>query len=108
MKNRILIALSFLFMATSYTIGQPGKVKVEGGWIQGMVENDLMVFKGIPFAAPPVGELRWRAPQPVQKWDLVKQTTQFAPAPMQGGNPPSGKSEDCLYLNVWSPAISPK
>ena len=66
------------------------------------------IIKGIPFAASPVGELRWRAPQPVKKWDNVKQATKFAPAPMQGGNPPSGKSEDCLYLNVWTPAKSAK
>jgi para-nitrobenzyl esterase len=64
------------------------------------------VYKGIPFAAPPVGELRWRAPQPAAKWEGVKQVIKFASAPMQGGNPSSGKSEDCLYLNVWTPAKS--
>ncbi len=81
-----------------------GPVKVKEGMVQGSVENGLAVFKGIPFAAPPVGNLRWKAPQPVQPWTGVKTATQFAPAPFQGGNPPSGKSEDCLYLNVWSPA----
>jgi para-nitrobenzyl esterase len=85
---------------------QPGQVKVEGGIIQGTVTNDLTIFKGIPFAAPPVGDLRWKAPQPVISWEGVKQTTDYAPAPMQGGNPASGKSEDCLYLNVWTPAKS--
>ena len=79
----LLAAITFVGITSSYTTSQPGKVKVEGGWIQGTVENDLIVFKGIPFAAPPVGELRWRAPQPVKKWDNVKQTTTFAPAPMQ-------------------------
>lgn len=81
-----------------------GPVKVKEGMVQGSVENGLSVFKGIPFAAPPVGGLRWKVPQPVQPWTGVKNATQFAPAPFQGGNPPSGKSEDCLYLNVWSPA----
>jgi len=71
------------------------------------VEDSLTVFKGIPFAAPPLGELRWKGPQPVEKWEGIKQTTEFAPAAWQGGNPPSGKSEDCLYLNIWTPAKSP-
>ena len=68
----------------------------------------MLVFKGIPFAKPPIGDLRWRAPQPVKKWEGVLQADKFAPGPMQGGNPPSGKSEDCLYLNVWTPAKSAK
>jgi len=84
----------------------PEQVKVEQGIVQGTIEDSLRVFKGIPFAAPPVGDLRWKAPQPDEKWDGVKLTTEFAPAAMQGGNPPSGKSEDCLYLNVWTPAKS--
>lgn len=97
-----------ILAATACSRHQPGEVKVESGRIQGTVEGDLTVFKGIPFAAPPVGELRWRAPRPVEKWEGVKQTTAFAPAPVQGGNPPSGKSEDCLYLNVWTPAKNAK
>ena len=68
----------------------------------------MLVFKGIPFAKPPIGNLRWRAPQPIKKWEGVLQATKFAPGPIQGGNPPSGKSEDCLYLNVWTPAKSAK
>ena len=106
MKRINLLLAVLLLAAISCTTSEPGKVKVEGGWIQGTVTDDLTVFKGIPFAAPPVGDLRWKAPQPVEKWEGVKQTTKFAPAPMQGGNPPSGKSEDCLYLNVWTPAKS--
>ena len=88
------------------SIAPPAPVKVQEGLLQGSTENGLSVYKGIPFAAPPVGNLRWKAPQPAVKWEGVKQATQFAPAPYQGGNPPSGKSEDCLYLNIWSPAKS--
>ena len=109
MKNfSFLAATIFLFAVSSCSKPLHGQVKVEGGWIQGTVTEDLTIYKGIPFAAPPVGELRWKAPQPVKKWEGVKQTTVYAPAAFQGGNPPSGKSEDCLYLNVWTPAKSAK
>src|ERR1017187_4911524 len=85
-------------------------VKTEGGLVQGLADDNLMVYKGIPFAAPPVGVLRWRAPQPAPKWGGVRQADQFAPGCMQsmGGPPPGGVSEDCLHLNVWTPAKSPK
>jgi len=104
--KKITFLCAMLIAAATY--GQPVPVKVEDGLLQGTSENGLNVYKGIPFAAPPVGELRWRAPQPAAKWEGIKQVTKFAPAPMQGGNPPSGKSEDCLYLNIWSPAQSSK
>jgi para-nitrobenzyl esterase len=87
-------------------------VKVEGGLVSGTVEDGLAVYRGIPFAAPPVGSLRWRAPQPAAKWEGVLQAGKFAPRCMQGGGAPSDAaqapdmSEDCLYLNVWSPAKS--
>ncbi len=102
-----IVLLAFLVTGfSSCTKLEPGQVKIDDGVVQGTVDGDLTVFKGIPFAAPPVGDLRWKAPQPVEKWEGVKQTTEFAPAPFQPGNPPSGKSEDCLYLNVWTPAKS--
>jgi len=101
------IILSVLFMS-AHTALPPEQVKVEQGILQGTPEDGLRVFKGIPFAAPPVGDLRWKAPQPAAKWEGVRQATAYGPAAFQGGNPPSGKSEDCLYLNVWTPAKSAK
>ncbi|WP_417886623.1 carboxylesterase/lipase family protein [Zunongwangia sp.] len=80
------------------------QTKVEGGFVKGYYENDLTIFKGIPFAAPPIDELRWKAPQPVKSWEGIKKTTNYAHSPFQPGNPVAGKSEDCLYLNVWTPA----
>ncbi|HLZ98640.1 MAG TPA: carboxylesterase family protein, partial [Steroidobacteraceae bacterium] len=89
------------------------QASVAGGAVSGIVEEGLSVFKGIPFAAPPVGELRWKGPQPVQPWQGVRTAAAFAPSCMQnpdmlrifGG--PQDISEDCLYLNVWTPAKSP-
>ncbi|MBN2635797.1 MAG: carboxylesterase family protein [Prolixibacteraceae bacterium] len=107
MKNlTFLIAIFLLFTWGCETPLEPGQAKVEQGIVQGTVTDGLTIYKGIPFAAPPVGDLRWKAPQPAEKWEGVKITTEFAPGPIQGGNPPSGKSEDCLYLNVWTPAKS--
>jgi para-nitrobenzyl esterase len=85
---------------------QPAPVKVFDGLLQGVSEDGLTVYRSIPFAAPPVGDLRWRAPQPVVKWDSIRLATKFAPSPIQSGNPDGGKSEDCLYLNVYTPAKS--
>ena len=84
-------------------------VRINGGLIEGTVEDGIAAYKGIPFAAPPTGELRWRAPQPVQSWDGVLDTSEFAPAcPQAPLNipllPKVETSEDCLYLNVWTPA----
>lgn len=81
----------------------PAQIRTNYGIVKGTVQDSLLVFKGIPFAQPPVGDLRWRAPQPPIAWDGVKITTKYAPAPIQG-NDTTGKSEDCLYLNIWTPA----
>jgi para-nitrobenzyl esterase len=79
--------------------------KVEQGTLQGTKEAGLTVYRGVPFAAPPVGALRWRAPQPAAKWQGVRRADKFAPQCAQAG-PGTDMSEDCLYLNVWSPAKS--
>jgi para-nitrobenzyl esterase len=88
-------------------------VKVDTGELRGVVDDGVVSYKGIPFAAPPVGDLRWRPPQPPARWDGVRQATEFGPNCMQGRfgpPPPAGApvppppSEDCLFLNVWRPA----
>lgn len=93
-------------------------IHIKSGMISGVSNNagDVTAFKGIPFAAPPVGDLRWKAPQPVKSWQGVKKCDQFGPSPMQPKPipfavytsefliPEAPISEDCLYLNVWTNA----
>jgi para-nitrobenzyl esterase len=85
-------------------------VAVEGGLIAGGQEGAALVYRGIPYAAPPVGPLRWRPPQPVLPWKGVRAATQFGANCLQPANPrdngigPGSSSEDCLTLNVWAPA----
>ena len=97
------------------------QVRTENGWVRGIQAADprITAYKGIPFAAPPVGENRWRAPQPCADWDGVLDCFDFKPISMQDVPPLDEKnvytrewsvdpdlemSEDCLYLNVWAPA----
>ena len=87
------------------------RVVTESGAISGVRENGLIVYKGVPFAAPPVGDMRWRPPARVAAWTGIRKADAFAPACMQTGVSMPGEtaptvSEDCLYLNVWTPAIS--
>ena len=88
----------------------PDQVKVEGGAVKGAVADGVLSFKGIPFAAPPVGDLRWRPPQPVVPWTGVKEATAYghdcAQKPFPSDAAPLGTepSEDCLVVNVWRPA----
>ena len=103
MKKTLFIALTAAGFCAAQSLSP---VKTEYGSVQGAIEDGLAVYRGIPFAAPPVGDLRWRAPQPAAKWDGVKETTKFAPACTQAAGRGPAPSEDCLYLNVWSPAKS--
>jgi para-nitrobenzyl esterase len=85
-------------------------VKTNSGLVRGIIENDVAIFKGIPYAAPPVGEFRWRPPQPVKSWSGVRDANQFGPNCAQAGwgaapgTIAEGSSEDGLYLNIWLPA----
>jgi para-nitrobenzyl esterase len=79
---------------------------VTGGTVRGTVDNGVAAFKGIPFAAPPVGDLRWQAPRPVIPWSGVKQASTFALPCTQGSGAATESSEDCLYLNIWTSATS--
>ncbi len=90
----------------------PGVITVDGGQVTGApsaLGAEVQVYRGLPFAAPPVGDLRWRPPQPVVGWDGVRDATVAAPACVQNVRPPGfydpgvdAVAEDCLYLNVWA------
>jgi para-nitrobenzyl esterase len=88
------------------------RVQTANGTLEGVNASGVKIFKGVPFAKPPVGNLRWREPQPVEAWTGVRKADKFGPRPMQ--LPlfsdmmfrSDGVSEDCLYLNVWTPAKS--
>ena len=133
---KTIIGLASLLAAIALIVillGQPqrvvaaidGPVRVEGGLISGVTDakSDVKVFKGIPYAAPPVADLRWKPPAPVKAWTGVRQVDQYSAPCMQpivpllpgvakldfeeGLHVPGTPSEDCLYLNVWTAAKSP-
>lgn len=128
MKKQIRIAfVAFLLAAAgsfcplvskSQTAKALSVARTDAGTVSGARNSsgDVTAFKGVPFAAPPVGDLRWKAPQPVQHWDGVKKCDAFGPSPMQPAPKPfmvytseflipeKPISEDCLYLNVWTSA----
>ena len=109
--KKVLLAIAIAAMPLA-GLAASSTVKVEQGTLQGTAEQGLTVYRGVPFAAPPVGDLRWRAPQPAAKWEGVRKADKFAPQCVQSMGPPRqgeeapAMSEDCLYLNVWSPANS--
>lgn len=112
-KKYVLLLLVIQSMLSSFAQKAP-KVKVEQGTLEGItLASGIKTFRGIPFAEPPVGELRWKAPQPPKSWEGVRKADVFGNNAMQ--KPVYGDmnfrapkmSEDCLYLNVWTPAKSP-
>lgn len=116
MKKWLFFAIYFVpFMPATFAQQKKSsanntRIKIANGIVEGSLEKTGIVsFKGIPYAAPPVGDLRWKEPQPVQSWKGVRAAKNFGPRAMQ---PPiftdmvfrsNGMSEDCLYLNVWTP-----
>jgi para-nitrobenzyl esterase len=86
------------------------QVKTQAGVVEGIAEDGIKKFLGVPFAAAPVGDLRWKAPQPVEAWEGVREAKAFGNDPMQPNMfgdmnfRGAGRSEDCLYLNIWTPA----
>lgn len=130
MRNRNIYIPVFTFMTCFLCLGfnsrasaksLPDTLRIESGLISGIkdTKSDVVSFKGIPFAAPPVGNLRWKAPQPAKSWNGVKECKMFSASAMQATPMPFSMwtaefiapseplSEDCLYLNIWTAAISP-
>ena len=116
-KTKVIIAFIAIFIFGIAIKAQTNncfavQTKIENGAIEGLydVKTGLQMYFGVPFAKPPVGELRWKAPQPLDNWQGVKETKKFGPRAIQGivygdmNSRSNGISEDCLYLNVWTPA----
>ena len=112
------------FMSVALAIGLAGGaaqaapstdlVKIESGKLQGVVRDGVVAFKGVPFAAPPVGDLRWKPPQPAAAWSGVRSAAEYGhdcaqkPFPSDAAPLGTAPSEDCLVLNVWRPAEASK
>ena len=107
-------ALTLAAMAISIATSAQDAVSVKTsyGILEGLDISGIKTFKGVPFAAPPTGDNRWREPQPLQPWQGIRECHDYAPDPMQEpifGDMNFGAdsiSEDCLYLNIWTPAIT--
>ncbi len=123
MKNRLLITGFIFSIITSCNVSENPVLKLEGGAIQGIPSetSGVYIYKGIPYAAPPVGDLRWKPPQPVIPWEGVKLADSYGPAAIQPPRQPGSfyykefftddghqNSEDCLYLNISTPAPGKK
>ena len=105
----LILATALPFLSLALHGQSPARARTESGAISGVREDGISVYKGVPFAAPPVGNLRWRAPDRVKPWAGVRKTDAFAPSCMQTGvsmpgETPAEVNEDCLYLNIWTPA----
>jgi para-nitrobenzyl esterase len=104
-----LLLLTCSFLKAQQTAQSTGpEVKTAAGIVRGLKEGDIVSFKGIPYAAPPVGANRWRPPQPVAPWKDVRDASKYcADCPQRLWPGSTAKtSEDCLFLNVWAPATA--
>ena len=106
-QRRIVGVVAVALQLSSFAVAQ--LALTESGTIAGIRAKEVTVYKGVPFAAPPVGDLRWRAPVHAAPWTGTRKADAFAPACMQvgvsmPGETPPAVSEDCLYLNIWTPA----
>jgi len=119
MKNPLFFSFILIFTSVfQMAFGQWESVPTQYGLVSGYAESSVHIFKGIPFADPPIGALRWKAPQPAENWEGIKKCTEFSASPWQATPspfycwseefiaPPKNLSEDCLYLNIWSAAKS--
>jgi para-nitrobenzyl esterase len=116
MKKLLFLVVIIAGLKSQINAQSNNAFAVQATITNGIIEGNYNTFSGIqtyfgvPFAKPPVGGLRWKAPQPVENWKGVKQTKKFGPRPMQTivfgdmNSRSDGVSEDCLYLNVWTPA----
>ena len=106
MTRLLAIVGAALAVTTASAAEPPAPIRTDAGLLQGVHEDDLVVYRGVPFAAPPVGDLRWKAPRPVKPWSGARRADALGPACMQSPNDSLGASvsEDCLYLNIWRPA----
>ena len=110
--RRASVTVAIVLLGLSVSVA--GQVKTEAGSVEGSTSADgkVQIFKGIPYAAPPIGALRWKEPQPVASWKGVRKATEYGARCMQGNVfgdmvfRDAGPSEDCLYLNVWTPNTS--
>jgi len=112
MRQDLMGAMAVLLAATWAGVAfAADHVTTANGVVEGITASSgVRNFRGVPFAAPPVGDLRWKPPQPVKDWDGLREAKVFAPAPVQKSfldaliGAPRDQSEDCLYLNIWTPA----
>ena len=105
---RKTLLASCLIVLADIVFGGAPTIQLDTGLIRGEAADGVHAYKGVPFAAPPVGKLRWRPPQPVKPWEGVRACTAFGPSCPQPkqivGRDVGTRNEDCLYLNVWAPA----